>query len=1537
MLSWRLHTGPEKAELQELNVRLYDYVCRVRELERENLLLEEELRSRRGQEGLEAEGQARWAEEARCLRQQLDELSWATALAEGERDALRRELRELGLLAEEARAARRRLDAELSAERRELQEAVGARAALEALLGRLQAERRGLHAARERDVRELRARSAGLTLRYSARAARPAAPPQRLQEVQDSYRLLVAESWRETVQLYEDKVRELEEALRRGQESRRQAEEEKRLCAQEAEALQRQALELEQLRALLEEELLRMREALELQAEERQSVIAHLEDEKAALSLAMADRLRDYQDLVQVKTGLSLEVATYRALLEGESNPDVLILTERIESLPQELRSTSHQHTSSVLQKENERNLFLRHKAPSRSFHHSWAQPVSQPAVGNASRRHFLGPGYPSLTTSWQENAYEKPASRQASFRAFSPMSRPLRNTEVQVQTFPTRPRTEGTGGLARESTLAQESHRGTRDKAVAGASESTWSHERTVVLGKKTEAQVTREQERNRPGTVQTKREEKLFDSKEKASEERNLRWEELTKLDKEARMRETQQMRDKAKGQESWKEKHAREREIPISLEVSRGSTAEGTPKGAPTPVQKDAGGGPGGGVGTREPRFRLDTSDATGSLKGDSVTETIAESIVSTVLQQFTQSPDTETSADSFPDTKVTYVGRTELPGEKKTKTEIVVESKLTEEIDVTDEAGLDYLLSTDARDKVGLKGKPTEWMIGDIINLGLKGREGRAKVVNVEITEEPMSYVGGGEAPEFPTPFHVEEADDMSPGSKGLVEEEGYGETEVTFSTTQRKKTKLPQESVTHVEEVTEAGDSEGEQSYFVSTPDEAPEHGAGRDRDEGSVYGQIHIEEESTIRYSWQDEIVPVSQRRLTRDELGEKVVEPPAFPEPSREGHVGSPHWIEQTSSGEFHAETTVVEKEIKIPHEFHTSMKRGFREPRHQLVEVIGQLEENLPERVKEELSALTSEGQGGLGSLSVDVKKVQTSGGEAVTLMAEVNLSQTVDADQLDLEELSKDEADAIEKAVESVVRDTLARRRSPAPGSPDRDPAVAAPAFGFKRWATQELYRPSEEDTGPASRGTERVPSHGPVSATVEVSSPRGFTQSHVLENVAQSVRHVTVGPAGIWRTEQVSPEAPPAGEGSGDGGLRQAASPAEGASWSRRHFPLDPGQSQVSQEIFFSRGPVPASREAQGTGEPRPAELSADTERSGSRSALGSQQFHAQRERTFQGLFSGAGEAGDYFRTEESADTLTSVRHLQLGPREGFSEQIQVTAPLSDTTESDIGGASVHTREWSGASTSVRHVPVSSQRLQTTEQRGLRPGGVSDSESSPPGQGSAGETWAAAGYSVGRTVLMTQKSPFQGSESQSPQEASGGDTSGAEETLATSTSFRHIRLGPTETVTSERVVFHGPISPTSAPAGSTDAPERRGEATDRTLRHIALGPKEASFTFQMDVGHVAATPSWTPGATALLPAGTEAEDPGGTRRDAGPGGDRAAGVSAQGQEQAEFDKMVQLQRMVDQRSVISDEKKVAVLYLDHQGEDDEGHWF
>lgn len=1218
-------------------------------------------------------------------------------------------------------------------------------------------------------------------------------------------------------------------------------------------------------------------------------------------------------------------------------------------SISTEFRDKSYHYTTSVLQKENERNLFPRQKAPPASFRQSLA-PRSQPPVGNDARRDVLGSGYSSFTTAWRENAYQKTASGQTNFGTFSPTPGLLRNTEAQVKTFPERPRTEGTKpsptSSAKESAAAAEPYRERRAKMAAAASEGTWSNERTVIWGKKTEAKATKEQERNRPGTIQTKREEKMFDSKEKASEERNLRWEELTKLDKEARERESEQMREKAREKESLKEESVKGREIPIRLEVSQDSTAKVAPQGLQTPLKEDAGDGTGRGVETREEAgFTLGASDTTASLKGGSMTETIAENIVSSILKQFTHSPEAEASTESFPDTKVTYVERKEVPGDRKAKTEIVVESKLTEEIDISDEAGLDYLLSKDAKE-VELKGKSAERLIGDVIRLGLKGREGRAKVLNVEIIEEPMSYVSSEKEDEFSTPFEVEEVDDVSPGSRGLVEEREeavYRESDVTFSGDAGQEARRPQESVTHVEEVTEAGDLEGEQSYFVSTPDEHP---GAHEREEGSVYGQIHIEEESTIRYSWQDEIVPGSRRRVQRDDVpGEKVVKPVDVPEASLEGDTASGPWKEQTGSGEFHAKPIVIEKEIKIPQEFHTSIKEGSKEPRHQLVEVIEQLEENLPERMKEELSALTREGQGGPAGVSFDVKKVQSAGSGAVTLVAEVNLSQTVDADQLDLEELSRDEAGEIEKAVESVVRDSLARRRSPGPGSPE-----AEAGRGFRRWATQELYSAS---TGEAEAGPASPP--GPVSATVEVTSPTGFVHAHVLEDVNQSGGRVQIASPGTWRTEQVSVEgrAAQAVEVSAEGETSWAAGSA-GASQSARLFTLGARQSPVSTEVIFP-GPDAACPEARATEEPGPAELPTEPPRSGRHSPFGSQQFYAQREVIFQAPVSGVGKAGDSSQAEESVDTQTSIKHLRLGTREGLSEQIQLTGPISGTVELGVREASVLMEAWSGDGKSIPHVTIGPQRHQTTELIVPPPLEFSDSESSTHREGSADETLATRSYTVGRNILMTEKSTFQRVVSESPQEASAGDMSGNQVTSGVSRSFRHIQLGPTEAKTSEHIVFHGPISKTFALAGSVDSPEV-GEVADsgRTLRHVALGPKETSFTFQMDVSNVEATPRWTQEARVLFPSGTEAEPPSvsepGAWRDASSRNDLAAGVSFQGsagdrhqapgergKEQAEFDKTVQLQRMVDQRSVISDEKKVALLYLDSQEEENEGHWF
>lgn len=116
---------------------------------------------------------------------------------------------------------------------------------------------------------------------------------------------------------------------------------------------------------------------------------------------------------------------------------------------------------------------------------------------------------------------------------------------------------------------------------------------------------------------------------------------------------------------------------------------------------------------------------------------------------------------------------------------------------------------------------------------------------------------------------------------------------------------------------------------------------------------------------------------------------------------------------------------------------------------------------------------------------------------------------------------------------------------------------------------------------------------------------------------------------------------------------------------------------------------------------------------------------------------------------------------------MGPREGFGEQIQLRAPLSDRRVLSIREASVSTEEWSGDGTSVRQVTVRAQQHQTTEHIAPLPREFSHSESSAHGEGSADVSQAACSSAVGGRILMTGKSTFQSASSQWPQEASVGD--------------------------------------------------------------------------------------------------------------------------------------------------------------------------
>ncbi|XP_038273797.1 synemin [Dermochelys coriacea] len=1711
MLRYRGEEWDEKTQLRELNSRLRLYVSRVRELEQENRLLAQEVAELQQQELAGLRGPQRAVAE---LRVRVAELSRAKREAELERDGLRQELGQLELLGAEVLQLRRRLAPELAGQRQLLERLWGEGAALEELLQGLRAEHGRLLERQRREASEVRA------LRLDLAALPPPTAGLSLEQLEETCEQVLGRACWESLLRYQGQIRALQEReARLGRESLEQLRAEGARCRLQLEELQRQGQQLGGLGRRLEDELLALRELHGAEADESQRIIDALEEEKQFLTMSIMDYLKDYNELMQVKVGLSLEVETYRTLLEGESSQWMITwIDQQGRKIPQGVRNTSYDYTNSysAYREEKKKKSFpiikssdTRHKTPvtnirssalySTQTRHGGPRTTDS---GKVLRKDILNSEYHPSTTIEKDATYERIMKDHRAFKTFTPTYGLWEDTKIQRKTFPERKRTEATTtsavSFSKELTSVQSSNKDHKVDTRSDVSESTRTKpdnftkfpsyelnsnfkqtkseqtlddtctilkektkgdkpvkegknglleeknkqpvneeriivlekkemddkpttaERSVNFGKKTE--VKPEQKTHIMEDVIINDNKKIFSgvrSKEDstAKEEKNVTWEEQTRVHKSAREREFFLPDAKIKEDELTKrntnvflESISKEAvEIPISVEmytpdkILQNSNTEITFQGFKTSVGRETDEQTIKpveilNVNVSEKESNLENehgiSDQSSPRMGTLSTENIAETIVADILKSFVQSSGSETT----PHTKVNYLEKKKHDDEKE-MTEIVVQSQVQEEISISDEIDLGSLLNKEG--KVVLedaKGIPSTDVIEDLINVGLKGRDRIGKVsVNIEIVEEPLESATD-ERSEFSAPFEVEEVEDTSPSMERHYGDEG--EQTITATAEDFKKKKQSSEILTHVEEVTEADDSVDEQRYFVSTPDDYPlAHG----KDEDSVYGQIHIEEESTIKYSWQDEFLQGTQRRkddsMSSPEQTYQVV-----------GEEASAYVLnEEHPKGEAsHAESIVTEKEIKIPHEFQASIKglllKETKDPKQQLKEALEQLEGSLPESVKEELAALTKENHADSSSLAVDIKKVeQTNEDGLVTIVAEVNLSQTLDTDQFDIAKLGGVITSEIEKvSLKSPKQegfdecnDPDLERRTHGKSSIETD--ISPSSNKSTPWASQGVYSSSSvrSNDGIEYHSTEQVIHEGPVSEAVEFGNAEEVFQSQVSTDINKSLRHIKIGPTEIRRTEQVIYEGPISEtlELGGRGDLV----PTEGSldiGRSVKLFKMGPKEIQTTEEIIY-KGPTTKTVEVDEPENLAQSEFSTDINRSMRHTTLGSQQI--TEDIIFKGPISDSVElnsSGDLSHTEGSTDTNRSVRHIRLSPKEIHTEQVifegpisgnvelsgtgelsqtgssirriklgqkeihsaeKITyeGPLSETAELGNTGDSSHTEHRSDTNASIRHIKLGPKEFMTTEQI-IYKGPISEHlEFSELGDHFHSEGSIKHITSGQKEIKTTEQVIYQGSISESPEISSaGGSLSESEGNSDISRSIRLIKLSPTETHT-EQIIFKGPISETT---GNNFQTEESSESS-QSIRHIKLGPQETSFTFQMDVTNVAGVPvveGRTQAATVtvsnrkepdvrqsqVVVESDQKDTDGESTKEASVFPDASQAHGEQVTEKSAFEKSVQLQRLVDQRSVISDEKKIALVYLDKEEdgeEDNDGDWF
>lgn len=893
MLPFRRTFDSEKQQLQQLNSRLAQYLSRTKQLELENSQLLSEINRLRVARS--ADNESKYKAEMHGLRRMVERLSLERSQAEMEREKLWRELQVVQSLCSEQTEVCRDISGDLKGCEKELHQAHHVNGQLQQRLSQLQTQYKCLEDAHRKDLVHLRQQVESRVAPIVTQTYRgpPAASANEMQQ----YAQGLSEGWIHTFEMYQQKVEAMEESIRADQARLGDLQREKMMYASELDKMRSEADKQGQLQMRLEEQLVHMQEQFRADFGEYQIIIDQLEQERNMMANTIAEKMREHQHLLQVKMDLGMEVAAYRALLEGERTG----------------LQDGHRRTN---QQQRERIIDI--KMP------------SQPYTPRGS----------TLTTRQQTNIrYTPPASSLGrSAMSSSGSISPSRVIPISVAE-----RIRNQSPASRRDMISFNKARAAAS-ATSTATAAATKSKQTGSGGKQT-----------LPNIQKTTVEEKTVKIKQVSEVDSPIK----------SSTAETKPIRVMSPPMTSSSAKTEIERKKQVSDEREKGNVYDEI----------------------KDRRKTESTIDPTEKKILDSVS-------VEEIIEKVIKPAGLEAKACSSGDSKVRYHVKTTEQEDGTTKTQIVLESKVEEELDVSEDSALDELLSQGVK-KVSLKDikdTATGSMIQNLLS-GLQGGENlQNKSVNVEIIEEPMESHSDEEREaeqksrstfyEPSTYFQIEELENVSPDIGFQRGSHDDAMKSHTPDTDQSKIRSAQGQEFSRESEPSHFYHDQEAQEYFVSTPDD----NFSESEDIGGItsYGHYGIVDDLSDERYYQDEAIP--QKRVIVEESddfkftsGDRLFAKEGFPE-------------------------CIIEEEVRVSPVVQESVLEFLREdslePKEQLKGALEKLQSSVSGPLKEELAFLTKISDENPQKVAVDIKKVQQSSGNGTTtIVAELNVSQTLE----------------------------------------------------------------------------------------------------------------------------------------------------------------------------------------------------------------------------------------------------------------------------------------------------------------------------------------------------------------------------------------------------------------------------------------------------------------------------------------------------------------------------------------------------------